>query len=76
MRLVDWNCKRCGEPMPDKSMWPQDEYIYCPKCGAKHMIEEELNPYTTYQEKSPRPQWVESGTAGPMKSYDIQTVIY
>ena len=48
--------------MPDKSPWDMpDSYIYCPKCGAKHLLDEGM----TFVEPMPRPQWDSSGTWSP-----------
>jgi len=78
MRIIDWNCKRCGEPLPDKPAGESgDYYVLCPQCGSKHMVMNEGPPviYQTYQERNPWPQWGSSGAAGPIGAYDDQTII-
>ena len=61
MKLADWNCKRCGAPMPDKSPWYMpDSYIYCPKCGAKHIVNQEPIQYITHEEERPHLRWVDN----------------
>ncbi len=57
--------------MPDKSPWDMpNSYIYCPKCGAKHMIGEDS---MTFIEPSPYPQWDNNGTWAPHKWNDNGT---
>ena len=65
--------------MPDRSPGgTPDSYIYCPKCGAKHMVSrDEIDPWTTYQEVAPQPLWVETSTAGTtVNTYNDLTIIY
>ncbi len=72
MKLIDWSCKKCGKPMPDNDFG--EDYLYCPACGAKHRVDHDIY-ISTYQERAPWPQWVESETAGPI-TYTIKQVIY
>jgi uncharacterized Zn finger protein (UPF0148 family) len=68
MKLIDWNCKRCGLPLPDLDRHKVGhDYVVCPNCGAKHMVDSEPRLSNTFVEKIPWPGWVNETTVSHLE---------